>query len=698
MAEDIRWVKTHCSRMDHGGCGIIVGVKGNRIIKIKGDPDGFLNKGHVCVKGMTAAGRLNHPDRLKYPVKRIGDRGEGKWKRISWNEAIDSICNSLSRIKDRYGARAAVFCQGMPKGMEHFALIRLANTFGSPNVVGNQDVCHAPRELSGKYTCGFYPVADLQNKTELILAWGSNNIITNEEGTICSQMLDRIREGTELIVIDPMKTYLAEKARYWLQPRPGTDNALALAFLNVIINEKLYDYDFIENWTFGFYDFSNHIMQYTPERMSEVTWVPAGLIKDAARAYAFAHPAAILWGNALEHYENAFDTLRAISCLMAISGNLDLPGGNIQANEPDILRLGGLVRGDMLPAKKDDMINAYYGVIPGMMTVPPALFKRAVLEDIPYPVKAAYIMGANPLLTNADSRMTLNAFMKLDFIAVSDVFMTPTASFADIVLPAATAFEFNDIGHTGLGHGCILARPKLVDPPDECWPDVKILNEIGKRLTRDDLWYDDYNEFLNELLRPAGLDFNEFAELGYLRGAERYKKYRISGFKTPSGKVELALSRYKELGLPAMPQINPPDAEDLEFPFILCGRKNRFYPHSSYRWDKTLRKHSLHPIAEIHPSVAERYGIKNSDQIFLKTKTGEISQFARITEKIHPRVIYASYGWWFPESDPSTQYEWECSNYNILTSANKLGKEFGTPNLKGIGCSIGKRENNVDSL
>ncbi len=679
--------------MDHGGCGLIVGIKGNRIIKIKGDPEGFLNKGYICVKGMTAAGRLEHPDRLRHPVKRIGTRGEGKWKRISWDEAIDSICDNLCLIRDRYGARAMAFCQGMPKGLDHFALIRLANTYGSPNVVGNQDVCHAPRELAGIYTCGFYPVPDLRNKTELVLAWGSNNLRTNEEGTICSRLLDCLKEGTGLIVIDPMKTVLAEKARYWLQLRPGTDNALALAFLNVIINEKLYDFDFVKKWTHGFSEFSNHIDQYTPERMSEVTWVPADMIRDAARAYAMAKPASILWGNALEHNVNAFDTLRAIVCLMAVTGNLDIPGGNIHASEPDLLRLGRLVRADLLPSKRSEMINAYYDVIQGMMTVPPALFRRAVLEDLPYPVKGAYIMGANPLISYAGSGTTFDAFMKLDFIAVSDIFMTPTAALADVVLPAATAFEFNDIGHAGLGHGCILARPKVVDPPDECWPDIKILNEIGKRVTSTDLWYEDYNAFLNELLRPSGLDFSGFARLGHLKGIESYRKFHTSGFKTPSGKVELSLCRSQETGLPAMPRfVNSHDDEDPDYPFILTGKKNPFYMHSSYRWDESLRKHSPSPIVEIHPLTAERYGISDGDEVLIQSRMGEISQFARITDRVHPRVIYASYGWWFPESDYRTQYEWKKSNYNMLISSERLGREFGTPNIKGTLCRIRKKD------
>lgn len=690
--EDTKWVKTHCSRMDHGGCGLIAGVRGNRIVKVKGDPEGYLNEGYICTKGITSPERLIHPGRLRHPLKRSGIRGEGKWKRISWSEAIETICRNLLNIKEGYGVKGIAFCQGMPKGIEHFALIRLANIFGSPNVVATQDVCHAPREITGMHTCGFYPVADLHHKTKLVLLWGSNITSTNEEGQICGLLMNQVKKGTELIIIDPRKTDLVKKARYWLQIRPGADNALALAFLNVIIEEELYDKGFVEKWCHGFADFSDHVRQYMPERMSDITWVPAALIREAARYYAGAHPAAIQWGNAIEQNINTFDTTRAITCLMALCGNLDVAGGNIHANEPDILRLGELVRADLLPTKKKEMIHAYHHAIPRMMTVPPTLFRRAVLEDIPYPVRAAYMQGTNPLLTYADSRMTLMAMMKLDFLAVADTFMTPTASFADIVLPTATSFEFNDIGHVGLGHGCVLARPKVVDPPEECWPEIKILNELGKRLTPAEYWYRDYSDFIEEILRPTGMRFEQFAEKGYLTGPEQYKKYEKKGFKTPTAKVELCLSKADELDLPRFPSFTAlPEDDDTDYPLILTSRKSRFYLHSSYRWIERLRSHSPLPATDIHPETAARYGILEGDEVIIKTRTGEIRQYAHLTDKIHPRVIYCAFGWWFPEADPGTQYDWERSNFNILTSTEKIGREFGTPNVKGINCNIEKR-------
>jgi anaerobic selenocysteine-containing dehydrogenase len=692
MEDDIRWVKTHCGRMDHGGCSLIVGVKNNKIVKVKGDPDGFLNAGYVCAKGIASPERLNHPKRLKNPLKRIGDRGAGKWQKISWNEAIAEICKNFNRIKETYGAKGVAFCQGMPKGLELFVLTRLANTFGSPNVVGVQDVCHAPREITGMHTCGFYPVADFHHPSKAVILWGSNITSTNEEGAICSMLLKQLKNGTELIAIDPRKTELAKRAKYWLQIRPGTDNALALAFLNVIINEKIYDAEFVQNWTFGFEELSDHIQQFPPEKMSEVTWISPDLIRKAARFYAHSRPAAIQWGNPIEQTVNNFDAARAIVCLMAICGNLDVAGGNIKAAGPKTTPFGNFVRANLVPSKRKEMIPAYHQTSPKLMTVPPGLFRKAVLEEFPYAVKAAYMHGTNPLVTYADSRLTFEAFNKLDFIAIADIFMTPSASMADIVLPAATHFEFNDIGHYGLGHGYILARPKVVDPPGECWPDIKILNELGKALTSDEYWYDDYEKLLDEVLEPSGLSYPQFVARGYLKGSEQFKKYLPSGFKTPSGKVELALSQAEKLKLSALPQFSGlPEKDHKDFPLVLTSAKSRFYLHSSYRWLKELREKRKHPTAQIHPETAEKLGIKDGDAVIIETCEGEITQTAQVTDAIHPKVINASYGWWFPEAEPESQHDWKTANFNMLTSMETLGKEFGTPNLKGIGCRIRRK-------
>lgn len=692
MKDNIVWKRTHCARMDHGGCSLKVGVTGNRIVSVKGDPEGYLNRGYFCAKAAVSPDRLDHPLRLRHPLKRTGARGEGKWRKISWQAALSDICRNLQAVKDRLGARAVAFCQGMPKGLEHFVLIRLANIFGSPNVVVVQDVCHAPREVSGLHTCGFYPVADFHHKSELVMLWGSNPTGTNEEGLIGSLLSEQLDRGTRLVVVDPRKTPLAAKARHWLQIRPGTDNALALAFLNVVISEGLFDKRFVGRWTHGFDELAEQVKAFAPEKMSHITWISADKIREAARDYARFQPAVIAWGNPIEQNVRNFDTLRALVCLMAICGNLDVAGGNVQAVEPDILSLGKFVRADFLPGKHREMIHAHHGTIPKLMTVPPAYFRKAVLEKEPYPVAAAYVQCANPLLAYADSRQTHEALMALDFLAVSDIVMTPTAALADVVLPAATHFEFNDIGHYGLGHGIILARPKLVDPPAECWPDIKILNELGKALTPDQYWHDDYDNFLDALLAPAGLDFKRFAERGYLKGADQFKKYEKNGFKTPSGKVELSLTRASKLNVAALPEFNGlPDPQNSEYPLVLTSAKSRHFLHSSYRWLEKLRKREPHPRTLIHPQTASAHGIIDGDEVVIETPFGRISQIAHLSPDIHPQVIYAAYGWWHPQTAADVRLNWKRSNFNMLTSTKNLGREFGTPNLKAIGCRIRRK-------
>ena len=688
METGVVWTKTHCSRMDHGGCAILVGTKNNRIVKIKGDRNGFLNQGYICPKGSAAFERLTHPDRLRYPLRRKGKRGAGEWERISWEEAIGTISRNFLEIKEKHGAKGVAFCQGMPKGMEHFVLIRLANLFGSPNVVAVQDVCHAPREVTGMHTCGFYPVTDFHHPSKTVLVWGSNATHTNEEGEICSLLLNQLKNGTRLIVIDPRKTDLAKRAQLWLQPRPATDHFLALSFLNVIIEEDLFDRSFVESWTYGFDDLADHVKDFTPEKVSHVTWVEPELIRKAARSYAEFSPAAIHWGNALEQNRHTFDAVRAITCVMAICGNLDIAGGNIAANEPKILPLGKYVRADLLPDKRKEMIHAAHGTIPRLMTVPPAFFRKAVLEENPYPVKGAYVQCVNPLMAYADSKLTFDALNRLDFLAVSDLFMTPTAALADIVLPAATSFEFDDIGHYGLGHGYVLARPKVVDPPKDCRPDIQILNDLGSAMTPKEHWFHDYRELIEMVMKPSGLTFKAFVEKGYLKGEDRFKKYEQNGFRTPTKKVELRLSTAEKFKLHPLPEAREIPDDDSEYPLVLTSSKDRFYLHSAYRWVKTLREKSPDAMVEIHPDTAAAQGISEGDMVRIETRTGEICQKAQLTPDIHPRVISAAYGWWFPEEDVTQKDNWTRANFNMLTTTDDLGREFGTPNLKGIGCRI----------
>ena len=691
MSNSGTWIKARCGRLDHGGCGLYCLVKDNRIVRIKGNPEDPISIGYVCVKGLSHPERLSHPDRLRMPMKRKGKRGENQWEPISWPEALDFIARNLNAIKDKFGARAVAFCQGMPKGLEHFSLIRLANTFGSPNVVGPQDVCHIPREVSSVHTCGFFPVVDYDDPTECVFLWGSNPNATNEEGVIHRKLLRQLKNGTSLIVVDPRRTEMASRARIWLQLRPGSETALALSVLSAMVEEGLHDTRFTESWTHGFDALVDHLSGFTPEKMQPVTWVSAEKVREAARLYSAAKPAALHWGNGIEQNTSNFDTCRLLVVMMAITGNLDVPGGNLDAGEPPVAPLQDLVRSDLLPGKYSEMISFHHSVVPRFMVVPPSHFSHAVLTGEPYPVRAAYVHCSNPVLAYPDSRKIVDALKALDFLVVSEVFMTPTAALADVVLPAATHFEFNDIGHYGIGHGYILARPKVVDPPPECWPDIKIINELGKALGLEKYWHDNYESILEEVLEPSGLNYAQFTEQGILRAEKRRKKYETSGFRTPSGKVEIALSKAEEMKFPPLPQFEGyPEETSEEYPLILTSSKPAMFLCSSHRRIRKLRNLRPDPIVDLHPDTARALGISDGDEVRIKTPRGDIIQKARLWDGIDPRVVSADHGWWFPESGHESLFLWDRSNLNILTDSSKLGRAFGTPNLRAIACRVEK--------
>src|SRR4030043_1924555 len=275
-------VKTYCARMDHGGCGILAHVENGKITKIEGDPDSPINRGTICAKGIAQTERLNHPDRLIYPMKRIGEKGEGRWKRISWDEALDTITGKIAETIEKQSEKAISFAQGTPKGLELFLMLRLANILNVPNIATAGNVCHMPRETASNLTCGFFPIPDYSGFPACVIVWGSNLFQTNEEGIIGSQLREALDQGAKLIVIAPRKTGIASRAALLLPPRPGSDLALALGILRVIIEKDFYEKVFVEGWAKGFPELKEHLRQYPLETLSEITWISKEKIIEVA--------------------------------------------------------------------------------------------------------------------------------------------------------------------------------------------------------------------------------------------------------------------------------------------------------------------------------------------------------------------------------------------------------------------------------
>ncbi len=318
-------------------------------------------------------------------------------------------------------------------------------------------------------------------------------------------------------------------------------------------------------------------------------------------------------------------------------------------------------------------------------------------NKLPHPIRMIYIQGGNPLLSYANSKETFEALKNLDFLAVSEIFLTPTAQMADMVLPAATNFEFDDIGHFGLPHGFILARPRIVEPVGESWPDSKILNELGKRLGLGQYFWNDIGECLDEILKPAGMTYDDFKTIGILKGKWEHRSYEKKGFSTPSGKVEFYSEQLKQWEYEPLPTPldQPKDLEEVlkEYPLLFTSAKDPYFFHSAYRNIPSLRKLSPDPVLLIHPDTASQSGIKEGDWVAIETGRGSIRQKAKLDREIDPRVIILSFGWWFPERKDLELNGWKESNLNVLTDNNPpYEPAIGSTPLRAIPCRIYKSQ------
>ena len=340
-------VKSHC-RMCHGGCGVLVYTKNDKVAKIAGNPGCPINHGTLCSKGLASAQLVYHPDRLTYPLKRIGPKGSGRWERISWDEALDTIAERILSFKAKFGAESIVM--GYGTGRENEAVIyRFANLLGSPNVLTAGHFCYGPRIATSIITCGTNPIVDYASHPGCIMVWGNNLVISNPDcykGEPFSVSLDK---GAKLIAVDPRFTRIAARADVWLRLRPGTDAALALGMLNVIVQEGLYDKEFVANHVYGWDPFVQRLNEYPLEKVEEITWVPREKIKAAARLFATTKPAVVQWGVAIEQQINCADNDRLLMALMGVTGNIDVPGGQVLFQTPRIRNVGYFGAHRMLP-------------------------------------------------------------------------------------------------------------------------------------------------------------------------------------------------------------------------------------------------------------------------------------------------------------------------------------------------------------
>ena len=599
--------------------------------------------------------------------------------------------------KKNFGAESIVF--GYGTGRENEAVIyRIANLLGTPNVLTAGHFCYGPRISTSILTCGTNPIVDYENRPRCLMMWGNNVVVSNPDcykGEPFSVALDA---GAKLIVVDPRLTRAAARADLWLALRPGTDTALALGMAWVIIHERLFDREFVEQYAHGWEPFIRRVDEYPPDKVAKTTWVPAKKIREAARLFARTKPAAIQWGVAVEQQNTCADNDRILLCLMGITGNIDVPGGQVLFRPPPIRSVGAFGAHGMLPpdqaAKR--LGGDRFPLANRFAIIQPKAVWDAILEEKPYPVKMLFFISSNPLITRANARQVHRALEKVDFMAVADYFITPTAELADIVLPAATWLEMDYIGDFWKRHGRLLPRRKAVQV-GECRSDHEMLNDLAHRIGQGAHWWDTFEGGLDHILEPMGITWREFEKMDCIRGEVRYRKYRERGFSTPTGKFELYCTTLERMGCDPLPRFREPPESPVstpglyrEYPYILItGARQPGFFHTENRQIPWLRELHRDPQVEIHPDTAAREGIREGDWVIIESRRGKVRQKARLFAGMDPCIVSAQHGWWFPEKE-APDHGWDESNINILTDNHyaSMDPAMGATAVRTLLCRI----------
>jgi anaerobic selenocysteine-containing dehydrogenase len=694
----------------HGGCGVLVTVQDGAIIHIEGNPK-TPTRGTMCSKGLSSIQHINHPDRLLYPQKRTTKKGElAKWQRITWDEALDTIEHKMKDAIAKYGPQSIAVSQGTGRGYNEYTH-RFARSIGTANIITPGYICHSPRlglyglvTGYGRLYCDYHGWGGEFPKTQI--SWAKQLEISSADGEMAVWFLNSLKYVKNLIVIDPRETALSSRATLWMQIRPGTDAALALAMINVIINEGLYDKEFVEKWTYGFDKLKERVQEYTPERAAEICWLKADDIRTAARLFAKDTPGCIQIGSSLERQANCGQTLRSIICLLGVTGNIERPGSMISWVPPDTGQ-----REDFfteIPIT-DEMRKGIVGAETYKMGAARTAHSDSVIKQLLKPdptVRVWFSVGGQQIIHLANTKEVMEAIKNVEFMVHADQFMGPMAELADIVLPAAHWLEIDDI-YDMHPRFMIEAHNRVVDPPGEAWQDSKIFNEIGKRVAPK-YWFDTVEQMLDYQLRKGNLTWKDFSkEVVHARmGKDQiYYKYKTDywrkggGFPTPTGKMELYSVTLENLGYDPLPYFQEPGESPVstpevfkEFPLVLTtGYRQPFYFLSQYRNIPWLRSFQKDPVMQIHPDAAKLYGIEDGDWAWIESPRGRIKQKARLFPGILRGVVMATANCFYPE-DPAPLHGLLRSNPNVLTNNNHCDPMYGSPDLTALLCKVYKAE------
>ncbi len=707
----------HCG-LCQAGCAARISLRAGRIRSLKplpGHPQSIL-----CRRSRHAAEIIYSPHRLLHPLRRVGPRGSGRFERVGWDEALNTVATRMLEISAAHGPEAVCLYTGRgtfelslwemlsPAGVRETSAWNLLFPFGSPNTTGagsNCYVCHgviAPVTTYGVWKIDTF--ADLEH-SELIVVWGSNPANGSPPLTM-HRIQQARRRGARVIVIDHRRTETARMTgAEWIGIRPGTDGALALAMIHVLIREGLHDQEFAQRWTVGFPELARYVEEFTPEAAQAITRVPADAIRLTARKVARARGAALLHYSGLEYTSSATQNIRAVLILWALAGNLDVPGGNVIKMPGSTFRVNQNRRlpppSGVDPVGKDRYpLYHLYRKEAQAMELP-----EAILNSHPYPVRALLVFGASILTAYPNPSLWRRSLEALDFLMVVDRFPTGDSRYADIVLPACTAFEYESyLAYDRL----VQLRRRLIEPLGEARSDWQIVAALADRLGYGHLYPHSSEEMLTWALEGTGVTVEQLRE--HPEGIElpevplRYRKWELGllrrdgkpGFQTPSGKLEIASSVLAAHGYEPLPKYFPPREGPLyrgdllqHFPLVFSsGSRNKAFFNSQYTHIPGLLAERPRPLVQMNRRDAELRGIRDGDRVFVIGPRGRVPFTALVNEAIIEGVVEADAHGGGPQAGPG----WAECNVNELTDFWDRDPISGFPAYKALLCEVVKDE------
>jgi cysteine desulfurase NifS len=695
-------------------CWVDIHLEDGRIVKV--EPSDDAPDGMFCKLGEHSPEIVYSEHRLRHPLRRTGPKGTYEFERISWDEAFEEIVGHLQETKKQHGPEATCIYTGrgsfelslcdvfQPKEAPVSSASSVLFPYGSPNTTGVGALCYvafaiiAPHVTLGETLTGMY--SDIQN-AELIVVWGGNPA-TDSPPVDFQRLLEARRKGAEVVVIDPRRseTARATDAR-WIPIRPGTDGALALGMINVLIEEELHDDEFAENWTLGFDDLARYVQHFRPEVVEETTGVPAETVVELARQIATTRGVSPMMYSGLEYSDSGVQTIRATLILWALAGQLDVPGGRnirMKQNNFPINRDGLVGNPDVSKAVGRDLFPIYssYRGENHAIALP-----EAVIDGDPYKIRDMIILGGSIITAWPNPDRWRETFENLDFLVCIDRKFTADAAYADIVLPATTMYEINSYQTYG---AIFRLREQIIEPVGEARNDFMIMAELADRLGYGDLYPQSDEEMLRHVLKGSGFSLEDVREAGGEVKVDtemmQFKKWEKGllrpdgepGFNTPSGKLEITSGILEEHGYSALPEYTEPGegpiarpdlAED--YPLIFNSGARVFTDfRSQHHGVEGLKEMAPEPLVTINARDADERGIEDGDRVQVSTPRGSVVFTADVTENIVRGAIDANMGGGGPVGPP----EWQEANVNELTDDTRYDPISGFPVYKALLCEV----------